>query len=255
MRSGTVLALIVSFALGIGCTISVIAWFNVASTNVALNLELAGTKALLGDAERANERLAQELAAAQTQNEGLQAMRTRDARETKVQTDTLKGEIRSLNERLQSALKDTQRAVDHAVAAERRSLDRKDQQLAQIEDELEDVRSELRQLLATEGVSAAVESAKAKAARESRLDAEKERLIPFRIYARTVTSESPAGKRYTETEQLVAFDTNRDGKFDNRDEIWMQGRRAYEYAGHRLNGFTLKREGECLPERMNEIGN
>lgn len=247
MRSGTVLAFIVSFALGIGCTVSVIAWFTVASANVALSLELAQATALLGDAERANERIAQELAAAQTQNESLQAMRTRDARESKVQADTLKGEIRSLNERLRSALEDTQRAVDHAVAAEQSSL-------AQIEGELEDARRELRQVLATEGVSDAVNSAKAKAARESRIAAEKDRLITFRIYARTVTSRSRAGKRYTETEQLVAFDINRDGKFDKRDEIWMQGRRAYSYDTARLSGFELQREGECLPEGMGKIG-
>lgn len=255
MRSGTVLAVVVAFVLGIGCTISAIAWFLVASANVSLQYEVDQLAVQLADEQRANQNTSSQLAKAEAEIAGLQAVRTTEAREARIQSDTLKGEIQSLNERLQSALKGTQVAVDNAVAAERRSLDRKDQQIAELKGDLDGLRIQIREILATEGVGDAMESARARQARDSRLTAEKERLIPFRIYARTVTSESPAGKRYTETEQLVAFDTNRDGKFGRGDEIWMQGRKAYSYEAGRLSGFELKREGECLPEGMAEIGN
>lgn len=242
MRSGTVIALIVSFCLGIASTIATIAWFMVASENVALRAQLEDLNVALANSESAAILASRNHAAAKSELENTAVT----IRALQADIDTLEGEQRDFDRQRMNWNAETENKIRRVEEELNAAIDRERGVSNKLAEQVAEYRKELRQLHDHPEVRLAlnrIENRKANDIRESRK-------IKYWVYKKEVATETPAGKRVINTDYVVVFDSDGDGVFSTDGEFRRDGQQIRPI---RLGEYELHRTSSVLPERMGQI--
>ncbi|MCH2160608.1 MAG: hypothetical protein MK085_01910 [Phycisphaerales bacterium] len=254
MNSGTVIALVVSFVLGIASTIAFIAWVAVGKENVQLKSSLASVNSELSsvtsDLVVEKRRLSDSKTALETEQRKLgNALRDLDSA-----LDDIKNLEVTLTDQHARLTNEKTEAIDSQSKRHHLVIAAKDKAIENSKEETRRVEDRLTSVMRTPGVSAAIEQHENRAQREKNREQDDARMISYWIYKRPITTKSRAGNSYSTTETVVVFDTNRDGRRTHlEDEIWMSGRFMKKYSADGIKDFTLEKASKCLPERQKNI--
>lgn len=266
MRSGTIIALVVSFFVGIASTIAAIAWYQVARENIALNAENSALNSALAsarvDAEIAIQNHKQ---AKQSLENNAVTIRALNTKITTLESESRDFDREINKERLawlaeteeersawreetEAKLAQAKATFERSVAAERQRSRGQDDQSSASRQRIADLEAELRELRGLPEVRAAlfrIENRKA-------ADKQDARKIKFWVYKKEVITETPAEKRVINTDYVVVFDTDGDGVFSTQGEHRRDGNRISP-GSVTLSEYELHRTGHVLPERMGQI--